>query len=506
MSIATTQRIHGDARDLYDPTRTESVRRPKAGDFLARKLVRAYAGLPDGVDHPAQMLHTLKEAFPRLGIGERALRLYDYLFSMTGPQDWHKDRLALIWPSNERIMSDLAIGDVSHLKKLMRQLRALGLIDYKDSPTRKRYGYRLADGTIDYARSYGIVLNSIAGLHADFKRLADEVKIHARFTRVIRSTVTAYRRERDDLLTAAADLMETESFEARRRIFDGLDDEIAESGRDYALKEAILERYRIALDTLIAELAHDALSPLPDFAVFDDAQLERMRSFKPKEPPTGGQGGPSNRNITEAFLPSSNRLSDKSSDAADAENRNPERPGDRSAGSDRDDGAQKAATFAGGRVAIPPQGGALQRRLDRIRQIEARADAEVPGPVERYAYTPAKVSLRQVKAALPPRVSVHIREDWGFYEVYDHVAEAASEVGLSVRLLDDARLLMGRDRASACAAAIIAKSEHIKRKDAYLRGMMEAYREGRLFVERSLHGIIAERRKRVPETRKLPGL
>ena len=506
MSIATTRRVQGDARDLYDPTRTESVRRPKAGDFLARKLVRAYEGLPDGVEHPAQMLHTLKEAFPRLGIGERALRLYDYLFSMTGPQDWHRDRLALVWPSNDRIMSDLAIGDVSHLKKLMRQLRALGLIDYKDSPTRKRYGYRLADGTIDYARSYGIVLNSIAGLHADFRRLADEVKTHARFTRVIRSTVTAYRRERDDLLTAAGELMEEESFAARCRIFDQLDAEIAESGRDYALKEAILERYRIALDTLIAELAHDALSPLPDFAVFDDAQLERMRSFRPKEPPTGGQSGPSNRNITGVPLPPGNRLGDKSSEAAGTDSRDLEGVRPRSDGAEQDSGRSGDATSARGGVADAQQGGALQRRLARIRQLEAQADADTPGPVERHAYTPAKVSLKQVKAALPPRVSVHVREDWGFYEVYDHIAAAASDVGLSVRLLDEARLLMGRDRACACAAAIIAKSEHIKRKDAYLRGMMEAFREGRLFIERSLHGIIAERRKRVPETRKLPGL
>ena len=154
----------------------------------------------------------------------------------------------------------------------------------------------------------------------------------------------------------------------------------------------------------------------------------------------------------------------------------------------------------------PAQGprSAVQRRLDRIRALEAEAEAEKPGPVEAHVYAPVKISLSQVKAALPPRVSVTLRSDWGFFEVYDRLAEAGSEIGLSVRLLDDARLLMGRERACACAAAILAKSETIRSKDGYLRGLMEKYRQNALFIERSLHGIIAERRKRIPETRKLP--
>ena len=520
MSIAQTYATPGGVSHLYDPTRTESVRRPKEGDFLARKLVREYRGLPDGVQHHAQLLHTLKAAFPRLSLSHTALRLYDYLFNMTGAQDWHRDRLALVWPSNERIMADLAIADVSHLKKLMRQLRGLGLIDYKDSPTRKRYGRRHPDRTIDYDRSFGIVLNSIAGLYTDLKRLADECAVRARYVQVVRKAVSASRRERDDLLTAASVLMERPAFEARRAIFDGLDAEIAESGRDYALKEDILERYRIALDTMIAELAHEAESPLGELAAFSDDELERMKSFGQNKPPTGGRSGPSNRNITAAAPSPSNRLSDQGSGGETTDSRDLGRAGQPLGGAEQNDGGGEDTTSGGSGVAGGQQSGsgavgkaeaanaansgALARRMAKIRAMGEAAEAAKPGPVVKHVLEPAKISLAQVRAALPPVVAMRIRADWGFYQIYDHLRDAAAEVGVSVLVLDEARLLMGPDRACACAAVLIAKAGEIRKKDAYLRGLMEKYRQGGLHIERSLFGIIKRRRENRPETRKLP--
>ena len=144
--------------------------------------------------------------------------------------------------------------------------------------------------------------------------------------------------------------------------------------------------------------------------------------------------------------------------------------------------------------------GAIARRLAAIRARGAAAQAS-EGPAHRLE--PAKVSLRQVRAALPSPVAVAIRDDWGFYEVYDHLRDAAAAEGLSVLVVDEARLLMGRELACACVAVILAKRGQLRSADNYLRGLMSKYRDGALRIERSLFGIIAERKKRRPETRKL---
>ena len=131
MSIDLNRGANGGVMRLYDPSKTHAIRRPKDGDFLARKLVKEYKGLPKGRHH-MELLHAFNAAYPALDISPTAARLYGYLFSMTNKKDWHRSRLALVWPSNEKIIKDLKICDVSSLKKLFRQLRAIGLIAYKD--------------------------------------------------------------------------------------------------------------------------------------------------------------------------------------------------------------------------------------------------------------------------------------------------------------------------------------------------------------------------------------
>ena len=137
--------------------------------------------------------------------------------------------------------------------------------------------------------------------------------------------------------------------------------------------------------------------------------------------------------------------------------------------------------------------------MAKIRAMEAVAEDAKAG----YRFEQATISLPQVCAALPPAVAVGIGNDWGFYEIFDHVRDALDREGISPLVLDDARLLMGHERACACAAVILAKRGQLRNAENYLRGMMTKYRDGALRVERSLFGIIAERKKRIPETRKL---
>jgi len=108
---------------------------------------------------------------------------------------------------------------------------------------------------------------------------------------------------------------------------------------------------------------------------------------------------------------------------------------------------------------------------------------------------PAKVSISQVKCILPYPIKAKIREDWGFYEIFDLMRENCRDYDVSEHVLDEARQLMGFDLACACIAVIIAKHGSLHRPESYLRGMMQKYSGQSLRIERSLFGIIAESKK-----------
>jgi len=461
--LTPKESANGGAVKIYDPNKTHSVRRPKKGDHLARSLVKAYKGLPEGVNHPLQMLDTFNAAYPELSITPNAARLYTYLYKRTSQQDWHKDRLALVWPSNETIINDLNICDSSALKKLFRQLRDIGLIAYKDSPTRKRYGERLKNGLIDYPKSFGIVLNSIAGLYESLQELARRSKIKHDYRKKIKRAVTIYRRERDDLLTAAHTLLRAVEIDNALIIFNALDAQIADSGRDYGLKEVILEHYRAALDALAA-LILEASSTLSPFEPLESSdQIEQMEGFEIKKPRTGGKIHPSIRTITTSTPIISNRLSDNNSNVESV---------------------------------INPSSGFQAKRLAKIRKMEEEAqNGELVTSTQSHIYKPAKVSFNQVKTALPYKLRDSLRDDYGFFELYDILKEDARDLLIPGHIFDEARQLLGIEITCACYAKILHMGDNLRSPVAYLKGMMDKYRNGALRIERSLFGIIKESQK-----------
>ena len=112
-----------------------------------------------------------------------------------------------------------------------------------------------------------------------------------------------------------------------------------------------------------------------------------------------------------------------------------------------------------------------------------------------HRYETPKVSLAMVKACLPWIVAEDIRDDHGFYEIFDQLKDHADYYGVPSVLLDDARLVMGREIACACMAVVMSKHATLRRPANYLRGMISKYRDGALRIERSLFGIIAESKK-----------
>jgi len=283
---------------LYDKSTNNAIRRAKAGDFIAQELIGAYRGLPKGLTH-YDLLEAFNAAFPSLSISRGAAQLYNLVFDMTNKKDWEKNRLALIWASNATLMKKLHIKHKTQLKRYIRELRNLGLIAFKDSPTRKRYGRRKPDGTIDYANSFGIVLNSIAGLFEDFMEKAKEWEAQAQYQKTIRRNITIYRRERDSLMWAGIDQeLPRPTLENFHDEFSLLDEQIAQSGKDYGLKETLLTEYRERLDALL-ELLFEATSQSidkPDIDCpekADDGEVNILDCA-----PTGAHSVPPNTTIT----------------------------------------------------------------------------------------------------------------------------------------------------------------------------------------------------------------
>jgi replication initiation protein RepC len=142
------------------------------GLLKADRTAEKFAGLPEGVRSPGQLLAALKAAAPRLGISPRVVHAVDWLFRFTQPQDWEPGSRPIVWPSAS--MQEEALGlSATQVKDINRRLIELGLLTMKDSPNGKRYGRR-HEKTGHIIEAYGFDLSPLAARHAEFLRLAEE--------------------------------------------------------------------------------------------------------------------------------------------------------------------------------------------------------------------------------------------------------------------------------------------------------------------------------------------
>ena len=139
----------------------------------ADRAAEGFAGLPEGVSAPGQLLAAFKAAAPRLGLSPRLVHAVDWLFRFTQPQDWGRGGRPIVWPSAAVQQEALGLSE-SRVKMVNRALIEAGLITMKDSPNGKRYGRRDPKGRITEA--YGFDLSPIAARHAEFVRLAEEAR------------------------------------------------------------------------------------------------------------------------------------------------------------------------------------------------------------------------------------------------------------------------------------------------------------------------------------------
>jgi replication initiation protein RepC len=135
------------------------------------RTAEGFAGLPEAVAVPGQLLAAFKAAAPHLGIGPRLVHALDWLFRFTQPQDWQRDSRPVVWPSARMQQEALGLSP-TQVKETNRRLIELGLVTMKDSPNGKRYGTRDPKGRI--VEAYGFDLAPIALRHGEFVRVAQE--------------------------------------------------------------------------------------------------------------------------------------------------------------------------------------------------------------------------------------------------------------------------------------------------------------------------------------------
>jgi replication initiation protein RepC len=175
-------------------------RRMTPGLLKADRTAESFAGLPDGVESPGQLLAAFKAAAPRLGISPRLVHAVDWLFCFTQPQDWEEGARPIVWPSASMQQTSLGLSP-SQVKEINRRLIELGLVTMKDSPNGKRYGHR--DPKHRITEAYGFDLTPIAARHAEFVRLADEARAERRAMARLRRRATIARKAIIQILETA---------------------------------------------------------------------------------------------------------------------------------------------------------------------------------------------------------------------------------------------------------------------------------------------------------------
>jgi replication initiation protein RepC len=177
-------------------------RRITPGLLRADRAAEGFAGLPEGVTSPGQLLAALKAAAPRLCISPRLVHAVDWLFRFTQPQDWERGGRPVVWPSASMQQEALGLSE-TQVKDINRRLIELGLVTMKDSPNGKRYGKRDPKGRI--IEAYGFDLSPVAARHAEFVRLAEEGKAERQAMGRLRRRATIARKAVIQILETAAE-------------------------------------------------------------------------------------------------------------------------------------------------------------------------------------------------------------------------------------------------------------------------------------------------------------
>ena len=120
-------------------------RRLTPGLLKADRTAEGFAGLPEGVTAPGQLLAAFKAAAPHLGIAPRLVHALDWLFRFTQPQDWEQGSRPIVWPSARMQQEALGLSP-TQVKETNRRLIELGLVTHEGQPERQALWHARPEG------------------------------------------------------------------------------------------------------------------------------------------------------------------------------------------------------------------------------------------------------------------------------------------------------------------------------------------------------------------------
>jgi replication initiation protein RepC len=186
-------------RFAHAPT---GFRRLTPGLLRTDRAAEGFAGLPEGVTAPGQLLAACKAAAPRLGLSARLVHALDWLFRFTQPQDWQEGHRPIVWPSAAMQQEALGLSE-RQTRRLNGALIEFGLVTMRDSPSGKRYGRREPQGHI--VEAYGFDLSPLAARHAEFVRVAEQARAERAAMGRLRQRATIARKGIAQILETATE-------------------------------------------------------------------------------------------------------------------------------------------------------------------------------------------------------------------------------------------------------------------------------------------------------------
>lgn len=136
------------------PRPTGHVRKT-SGHYQAARHAEAFAGLPEGVTHPKQLLEPLRRCGSQLPFARAALDTLALLFDYTKAKDWEEGGTPLVFPSNLELAGCLGVTERT-VRNHLGALEAAGAIAIQRGPGNRRIPLRGKDGTM--IAPYGINL------------------------------------------------------------------------------------------------------------------------------------------------------------------------------------------------------------------------------------------------------------------------------------------------------------------------------------------------------------
>ncbi|MGE0280193.1 MAG: plasmid replication protein RepC [Rhizobiaceae bacterium] len=402
-------------------------RRVTPGLLKVDRVAEGFAGLPDGVTVPGQLLAAFKAAAPSLGLSLNLVHAIDWLFKFTKPQDWGRGGRPIVWPSASLQQEALGLSP-TRTKALNRALIETGLVTMKDSPNGKRYGKRDAKGQI--VEAYGFDLSPIAARHAEFVQLAAQAKAEREEMRRLRRRATIARNGIAQLLETAAEYgFQGEEWPTLARETRNLAQALrkVETPEEMTLGVASLERRQTSARERLEKLL---------------AELVTKSSELVNPDPLGTENGPHQYNYKPNSYPQEDTViaAEKGSSAG---------------------GEVRASEPVPVRREPPERGRVLKLAPDELVRLAPRL----------------KSYLRRPDPTWP--------------ELVDAASFLRSDLDVSKSLWGDACLAMGREQAAIAIAIVSTKDQAHFRTTAggYFHGMVAKAKAGELNLDRTLWGM-----------------